>query len=72
MKKHTLTPYYNQEEIEYQYIWHNVEHTKLIQIGLTIADLQGNLPAGVSTWQFHLEFDLARENIVNDSIKMLK
>ena len=72
MKKHTLTPYYSQEELEYQHIWHNVEHTRLIQIGLTVADLHGSLPARVSTWQFHLEFDLGKENIVNDSIKLLK
>jgi hypothetical protein len=49
-----------------------VEKTKLIQIGLTLADPSGSLPSRISTWQFHLEFDLSKENIVADSIKLLK
>jgi len=34
-----------------------VESTKLIQIGLTLADSHGNMPT-TATWQFHLQFDL--------------
>jgi CCR4-NOT transcription complex subunit 7/8 len=49
-----------------------VERTKLIQVGFTLADPLGNLPARAATWQFHLEFDLQRESIVPESIQMLK
>lgn len=53
-------------------MWHNVERTKLIQVGFTLADPLGTLPTRAATWQFHLEFDLARESIVPESIQLLK
>ncbi len=42
----------------------NVEQTKLIQVGISLSDEHGNSPTPVSTWQFHLEYDLANENVV--------
>jgi CCR4-NOT transcription complex subunit 7/8 len=35
----------------------NVDNLKLIQIGITLSDYNGNLPRSVTTWQFNLEFD---------------
>ena len=59
VKKHTLSPYYAKEELDYQFIWHNVEHTKLIQVGLSVGDhLETDLPH-IASWQFNLQFDLA-------------
>jgi CCR4-NOT transcription complex subunit 7/8 len=48
----------SEEEAEYSLIRTNVEETKLIQIGLTIADEKGNVPYPVCTWQFNFKFDL--------------
>ena len=36
----------------------NVDNLKLIQIGITISDHHGNLPKGVTTWQFNMYFDI--------------
>ena len=36
----------------------SVEKTKLIQLGITLCDEEGQMPAEVSAWQFNLKFDL--------------
>jgi hypothetical protein len=56
----SLAPLYPPAELDYQHTWHNVERTKLIQVGFTLADPLGRLPVRAATWQFHLEFDLQR------------
>jgi hypothetical protein len=50
----SLSNYYAQQELDYQHTWHNVERTKLIQVGFTLADRNGALPPRNATWQFHL------------------
>lgn len=49
-----------------------MEETKLIQIGLTIADEDGNVPYPICTWQFNFKFDISKEKIVNQSADLLK
>lgn len=49
-----------------------MEETKLIQIGLTIADEEGNVPYPICTWQFNFKFDIGKEKIVNQSADLLK
>jgi hypothetical protein len=51
-------PHYSAEEIDYQFVWHNVENTKLIQVGISIAK-EGDHQT-IATWQFNLQFDLAK------------
>lgn len=68
----SLNHLYSAEELDYQHTWHNVERTKLIQVGFTLADPLGRLPFRAATWQFHLEFDLQRESIVPESIQLLR
>jgi len=36
----------------------NVDQLKIIQIGFTFMDSEGNLPPGTSTWQFNFQFNL--------------
>lgn len=48
---------YSKNESSYQTVRKNVESLKLIQIGITLSDIDGNIPDDVSTWQFNLQFD---------------
>lgn len=47
-----------QKEIYYDAIKSNVDKLKLIQVGLTLCDEEGNYPKDTSTWQFNFNFDL--------------
>jgi CCR4-NOT transcription complex subunit 7/8 len=62
----------SEEEAEYSLIRTNVETTKLIQIGLTIADERGRVPHPVCTWQFNFKFDHNKDKIVLQSFELLK
>ncbi len=42
----------------YHVIKMNVDNLKLIQVGITLTDDDGNFPEGVNTWQFNLKFDI--------------
>jgi CCR4-NOT transcription complex subunit 7/8 len=44
------------QEHEYHVIKQNVDTSRIIQIGLTLADEHGRVPQGVCTWQFNFEF----------------
>ena len=44
--------------MEYKMIKMNVDKLKVIQIGISLADEEGNVPKGVNTWQFNFKFDL--------------
>lgn len=37
----------------------NVDLLKIIQLGITLADEEGQLPQECSTWQFNFKFSLA-------------
>lgn len=56
----------------YNMIKKNVDALKLIQVGITLADENGNTPKPTSTWQFNLRFDLTTDLHSHDSIAMLK
>ena len=47
-----------QKEIYYDGIKTNVDKLKLIQVGLTLCDQDGEYPKDTSTWQFNFNFDL--------------
>lgn len=72
MSREEVSRYRPEEEAEYFLIRRNVEETKLIQIGLTIADEDGNVPYPICTWQFNFKFDISKEKIVNQSADLLK
>lgn len=44
---------------------------KIIQIGITLADEQGNMPPDVCTWQFNFKFNLEAETYSQESIDLL-
>ncbi|MCL7022980.1 hypothetical protein MKW94_014387 [Papaver nudicaule] len=69
--------YKNQTQFEYYDIMRkNVHALKPIQVGLTLADSQGNLPDfGTHTciWQFNLsDFDIAKDLYAADSVALLR
>lgn len=58
--------------IGYTFIKSNVDELKLIQVGITLADENGEMPQPISTWQFNLKFDLEHDKHAKDSITLLK
>ncbi len=45
-------------ESNYKNIKNNVDNLKVIQVGITLANENGEYPEDVSTWQFNFKFDL--------------
>eukprot|EP01100_Stratorugosa_tubuloviscum_P008082 TRINITY_DN3358_c1_g1_i1.p1 TRINITY_DN3358_c1_g1~~TRINITY_DN3358_c1_g1_i1.p1 ORF type:complete len:285 (-),score=117.24 TRINITY_DN3358_c1_g1_i1:220-1074(-) len=69
-----VTPIGNFTESQqaYQTVRCNVEVLKLIQVGLTFSDENGNLPKENCTWQFNFKFDQEKDMHSPDSIKFLQ
>ena len=49
----------------------NVDSLKLIQVGITVCDAEGNYPSDVATWQFNLRFDINNDQYSPESISLL-
>lgn len=49
----------------------NVDRLKVIQVGITLSDVDGNLPYEFSTWQFNIDFNLKTDNFSQESIQLL-
>ncbi|KAA8541984.1 hypothetical protein F0562_023136 [Nyssa sinensis] len=67
----------NSNDYHYQTLKDNVDMLKLIQIGLTFSDEQGNLPTcgtdKYCIWQFNFrEFNVNEDVFANDSIELLR
>ena len=60
------------EDVKYRAEQQNVNLLKLIQIGITLGDENGNLPSPVCTWQFNFKFDLSTDLQSIESINLLK
>ncbi|KAI0081552.1 CAF1-domain-containing protein [Panus rudis PR-1116 ss-1] len=59
-------------DYHYQTMRCNVDLLKIIQVGLTLADEDGNTPQNVSTWQFNFHFSLSEDMYAPDSIELLQ
>jgi len=60
-------------DYQYQLLKCNVDLLKIIQLGLTFLDEQGNLPeAGPSTWQFNFKFNLTEDMYAEESVGLLQ
>ena len=66
---HALPKY--TQDFYYQSIKLNVNSLNLIQLGLTLTDINGNHPKGTHTWQFNLKFNLRKDKITPDSYTLL-
>ncbi|KAG2381715.1 hypothetical protein C9374_006099 [Naegleria lovaniensis] len=59
-------------EYHYQTLKCNVNLLKVIQIGLTFTDTEGNIPEdGQCVWQFNFKFNLKEDMYAQDSIDLL-
>ena len=59
------------DEYKYQLVKCNVDLLKMIQLGMTLFDGEGNRPPGVCTWQFNFKFSLNDDLYAEDSIDLL-
>ncbi|VDO96582.1 unnamed protein product [Soboliphyme baturini] len=59
-------------DYQYQLLRCNVDLLKLIQVGLTFFDDDGNTPPDYCTWQFNFKFSLGEDMYAQDSIDLLQ
>ena len=50
----------------------NVDLLKIIQLGLSFFDKDGNQPEGICTWQFNFKFNLSEDMYAEDSVDLLQ
>jgi len=55
----------------YERLRQNVSCLKIIQLGITLADSNGNMTTPTSTWQFNLVFNLKKDAHQSESIDLL-
>jgi CCR4-NOT transcription complex subunit 7/8 len=55
----------------YQAIKENTDSLKLIQVGITLSDENGNFPLDCGVWQFNLSFSLKNDKYSKESINLL-
>ncbi|KAG0276052.1 CCR4-NOT transcription complex subunit 7 [Linnemannia exigua] len=58
-------------DYHYQTLRCNVDLLKMIQLGVTFADENGNVPKDACTWQFNFKFNLSDDMYAQDSIDLL-
>ncbi|XP_032594046.1 CCR4-NOT transcription complex subunit 7 isoform X2 [Drosophila grimshawi] len=58
-------------DYRYQLLRCNVDLLRIIQLGLSFMDDDGNKPPGCSTWQFNFKFSLTKDMYAHDSIELL-
>jgi len=61
----------SQSEYHFQVLRTNVDLLKIIQLGITFFDAEGNCPHPVATWQFNFKFNLNEDMYNQDSIQLL-
>lgn len=59
-------------DYQYQLLRCNVDLLRIIQLGLSFMDDEGNTPPGYTTWQFNFKFNLSEDMYAQDSIDLLQ
>jgi CCR4-NOT transcription complex subunit 7/8 len=59
-------------DYQYQLLRCNVDLLKIIQLGLTFFNADGEMPEGVCTWQFNFKFNLSEDMYAEDSVELLQ
>lgn len=65
-------PLGNHADYHYQTLRCNVDLLKIIQLGITFADENGELALDCPTWQFNFRFNLQEDMYAQDSIELLQ
>ncbi|KAF9762234.1 CCR4-NOT transcription complex subunit 7 [Nosema granulosis] len=60
-----------QSSFAYQQLRCNVDLLKIIQLGISLSDAQGNRPQPTNTWQFNFDFSLESDMYAQESIDLL-
>lgn len=58
-------------DIPYQTLKFNVDLLRIIQIGISLTDVNGEEPEGIGCWQFNFQFSLEQDIYAQDSIDLL-
>lgn len=66
-----LGDFKSSSEYQYELLRLNVDMLKIIQLGLTFMNEGGELPPGVTTWQFNFKFNLDQDMYAEDSVSLL-
>lgn len=61
----------SQSSFAYQQLRCNVDLLKIIQLGISLSDSNGNRPQPVNTWQFNFVFSLETDMYAQESIDLL-
>jgi len=61
----------SQAQMTYQLMRCNVDLLRIIQLGLSFSDENGNYPKGITTWQFNFQFSLSEDMANQESIDLL-
>merc|ERR1719312_2227999 len=59
-------------DYQYQLLRYNVDLLKIIQLGLTFFNGEGEMPEGVCTWQFNFKFNLSEDMYAEESVDLLQ
>ena len=71
--ENVVEPYWTATQANYVHMKNNVNALKLIQLGITFSDKEGNRPpAGPVCWQFNFAFDLEKDMYASDAIDLLQ
>lgn len=60
------------DDYQYQLVKKNVDDLKMIQLGITLLDENGQLPPGTIAWQFNFRFDVDTEKSAKSSMNVLR
>ncbi|KAN0127319.1 CAF1 domain containing protein [Lactarius tabidus] len=67
-----ISTFKTSSDYHYQTMRCNVDLLKIIQIGLTLSDEDGNYPQEVSTWQFNFHFSIDEDMFAPESVELLQ
>lgn len=62
----------NATDYAYQYLKCNVDMLRIIQLGISFSDGDGNFAPGCACWQFNFKFSLSHDMYAQDSIELLR
>lgn len=69
---HPIGQFVSQRAFQYNLMKCNVDHLKIIQIGISLGDGKGNFPSPCCCWQFNFKFNLDEDMFTTSAIDLLQ